>query len=62
MSLCPYYCDCRCCRHGVKNCEACQDCIDERQRERRQLENNRSVQRQKSKLRIIEHKHQSPGS
>ena len=62
MSLCPYYCDCRSCRHGVKNCEDCPDCIDEGQRERRQLEHNRSIQRQRAKLRIVEHEHQSPGS
>ena len=43
MSLCPYFCDCPCCRHGFKLCEVCNQCLVERLRELHQKEHLKSV-------------------
>lgn len=54
MSLCPDYCECKPCRHGVATCQWCVDCRKEADRRAEQRTHLASVARQKMKLRVID--------
>jgi hypothetical protein len=56
VSLCPNYCECRSCKHGVKVCEGyeygtgCRECQAEQERRLHQTEHEASVKRQRAKI------------
>ncbi len=58
MSLCPNYCECRTCKHGVKVCEeyeygtGCTECREERERKQHQVEHEASVKRQRARIKV----------
>lgn len=52
MSLCPNFCECEPCKHGVKLCSMdCRDCFQDKLKVIRQEEHEESVRKQKLKLR-----------
>ena len=53
MSLCPHYCECRLCDHGVPSCEWCEDCRELADRRAQQRGHLASVARQRAKIKKI---------
>jgi hypothetical protein len=53
VSLCPVYCDCKVCSHGVPACEDCRQCNEIFRLVDAQREHRRSVDRQRRKLKQL---------
>lgn len=55
MSLCPNYCECKSCEHGIKACDVtgCWDCRAIYMRAMAQHQHEESVRRQKAKLKVL---------
>lgn len=51
MSLCSHYCECAVCKHGMKSCETCSDCLREMNMRIQQAAHEESVIRQQRKTR-----------
>lgn len=57
--MCDCYRDCRSCKHGLELCRTCPDCIREARLRKQQEEHDRSVRRQKNRIRIAEWRQES---